>query len=571
MALPYSSVTSTSEYAAQRGMERQVLTLLHRARNPRALAASPLMGAVCREMRTRNPVAALERVVLTVLAGDDESAMRQRDAIFEVDFKRATTNSELARRSGVSRRHFQRRRAEAIAAIARYARTIVARPHSEAPSAQSATAAAARRFERERSAFLLARDRGAVLEMRAIAGNLLRVAENRAARVLAMECRADANVRLGRQDEATEHLDCLSPSARLLVLARLSLLAHNADEAQECARAALRAMGPEDRERYLCLTVVAQASLLRRVPWRLPVVTPTLPLCSWERIAMEVEQARHCALGLEWSDAQRLARSTQRRADVLGYHELTARSAAVLHASAAARGDIEQLRRWRADAVSHLLPTQDRVLATGLFIFSAYNDRLGMDPWLNRVLYERLGVVVPQMLGENESQRAAVHDLLAAFLDAAVAGQNQSPRLETAFSKVARSDSALGHYADKLREPICEMLALAAAAMMGLSWTSAFENLSRAFDNGISQLRPTVPRSIAVAVPRQSKSQLGVIDHLRFNDERAAAEGSPSKNPADLCVRFVSLRPNARTALARRDGGPVARTSGASAGLTDSS
>ncbi len=87
----------------------------------------PIMSALCAEMGTANPVAALERVVLAVFDGDDPATATLRDAILLADFAADATNSDLARRSGVSRRHFQRRRAEAVAAIAQYARGIVER------------------------------------------------------------------------------------------------------------------------------------------------------------------------------------------------------------------------------------------------------------------------------------------------------------------------------------------------------------------------------------------------------------------------------------------------------------
>jgi len=102
---------------------RDVAMLLRRAANPRALAASPLMTAVCRATGNGDAVAALRHVVGLALAGADSAAGADlRDAIFEADFERAATNAQLALRSGVSRRHFQRRRARAVEAIARYAR-----------------------------------------------------------------------------------------------------------------------------------------------------------------------------------------------------------------------------------------------------------------------------------------------------------------------------------------------------------------------------------------------------------------------------------------------------------------
>ena len=98
------------------------MRLLHRARKPEraggcAVGWRPYAGTLERRIR----VYALERIVTAALAGDDARTEKLRSAIFDADFRRAATNAELARRSGVSRRHFQRRRAEAIASIARYA------------------------------------------------------------------------------------------------------------------------------------------------------------------------------------------------------------------------------------------------------------------------------------------------------------------------------------------------------------------------------------------------------------------------------------------------------------------
>jgi hypothetical protein len=277
MELPLASTASGNEHAIQRGMERHVLALLHRARNPQALAAAPLMDAVCRAMDTKDPVDALQRIVLTVFAGDDEYAIDLKNTIVEVDFKRVATNAELARQKGLSPRHFQRRRAEAIAAIARYTRSILERAPTE--PRRSGTYDTAWRFERERAAFLDARNRGSVLEMRAIAGNLLRLAGTRAARVFSLEARADANLRLGRIDEAAQLLQSLPPHARLRNAATLALIAGEPGAAEEYARGALPGC-TEDGERYRCLAPISQSRLARSIPWTQPPQTAHLPFCS---------------------------------------------------------------------------------------------------------------------------------------------------------------------------------------------------------------------------------------------------------------------------------------------------
>ena len=558
MELALSSTVSGNEHAMQRGMERHVLALLHRARNPQALAAAPLMDAVCRAMDTKDPVDALQRIVLTVFAGDDEHAIDLKNTIIEVDFKRVATNAELARQKGLSPRHFQRRRAEAIAAIARYTRSILDRAPAEPRS--SGRYETAWRFERERAAFRDARNRGNVLEMRAIAGNLMRLAGTRAARVFSLEARADANLRLGRIDEATQLLQSLPPHARLRNAATLALIAGAPGAAEEYASAALPGC-TEDGERYRCVALISQSRLVRSIPWSEPAQTARLSLCSWERTAMDVERARHLARLQQWGEATPLARSTLARAEVRGYRELMARSAAVLHDSAKGRGEIAQANVWRARAIASLLQTQDRTLATGLFLASAYDGGCGMDAALAGVLYERLCVVVPQMRGESVGQRAAACRLIAALVDATLALHDRPAKLDGAARAVARGDSGLAHYAQTLCEPgsrRCSQLVL--VAMTGLPWSVALARIHDALARALPQLRPVAPRAIAVEVPRLAESRSGFPDHLRNDDEPPPGVRESTETRTDLRVWRLPFRSGARTVVARRDSGPAART-----------
>ena len=487
----------TNEYALQRGIERQVLTLLHRVRNRRALAAVPLMQSVCAEMGTPDPVAALERIVRTVFSGDDESATQLRKAILDADFDRAATNAELARQTGISQRQFQRRRAVAVSAIAHYARMILGRAQDGAPlRCHRARCEPSSRFEREHAAFLRARDRGVALEMRAIAGSMLRLAESTAAHSLALAYRTETNVRLGKRNEAIEQLSRLSLSTRLLCHAELALLSGDMAGARANAQEALRAASA-DRERFRCLVLLSQAAAFSSVGCRLPDVR-RLPLCSWERAAIETAQARFLVDQRKWEAAEKLARSALRRAELLGYQEPAARSAAVLHAISAAHGDKSAALRWRARAVQFLLPTQDRIAASGLFLGNAYGQWWQMDDLLNAALYERLRVVVPQMHAESARQRDAVCALLAAILDSAAMVCGDSAELARAILLVVRSDSALAHYAEKSREAICEMLALAVTALTGLPWNDAFERIREILDARMMELRPGMQREIAV-------------------------------------------------------------------------
>lgn len=565
MALPLPSTVLASERAVRRGMERYVLALLHRARKPEALAATPLMEAICLATGIAQPVAALEHVVRRALAGEDRTATTRRDAVVEVDFHGVLTNRELAAQKGISRRHFQRRRAKAVAAIAQYATGLLgsARLAESEPHRQTQW-----RFDREAAAYVRARRVGIAPEMRCIAASLARLAGTRASRDFARRSMAAANVRLGRVDEALEGLRDLSPSDAVLLRAELALLNGCPEEAEDYGRLALGEL--DEAERYRGHAVISQARFVRGVAWRPPREAASLPWNSWERIAMEVERARHLALQ-EWrSEAEVVARRAYRRAEELGYHALATRSAATICAVAAARSASVPARWWRARAIEHLLPTQDRLLATGLFCQPADDARLGLDRLLCDVLYRRLCLIVPQVLGDDEERRAAVCGLLAEIFAFSPQGALRSRALDAAIASVAGSGSAFADYAQACVEPLAEMLALARIAVTGSSWGEVFASLRETVARCAHALRPAAPRAIPIAVPQPRQSRLARIDHLRHDEERAGADGCSLEGLADLCLRFVPFRSDAGDALSRSGGHSVTGTSRAVAGLADS-
>ncbi|MGB8964524.1 MAG: hypothetical protein WCB99_02675 [Candidatus Cybelea sp.] len=560
-------------------MERQVLTLLRRVRNPRALAASPLMDAVCRATGEQDAVAALQQVVGAALAGEEQSLTRLRSAIIEVDFARTASNTELARRSGVSRRHFQRWRAQAVTAIARYAREILEELQTEPAEPVPETFARRRgacrqaydgawRFKKEREAFFRARDRANVLEMRSIAGSLLRWAENRDARIFARQCIAEANVHLGNADEAVEQLRGLPPNSSPMVRAKLALLQRNFEAAKAYAQGALAESNGDDR--YRCLALIAQLRLAQGGAWGSPPELTGPRPQTWEGIAMEVADAYDLAHQGKWSDAERTALAAHRRSDSLGFQGLAARSAAVLAAVTEARAETTQSKQWRARAVERLLATQDRLLATGLFLPSQDREWCELDRWLNAAIYRRLCLVVPQMQGETDLQSAAVCGLLEAILDTRSSPLRDSNRLTTAVSRLAASDSAFVHYAGKLQEPIRDTLALAVSAMTGAPWIAVVEILREPLAEILLKLRPTALRTIAVAIPGYEKSQPAVTEHLRVDDRSSTGDAASIETLTDLRIRILPFRSGARIALSRHNGDTAPRAAGAVAGRADS-
>jgi GNAT superfamily N-acetyltransferase len=272
---------------------------------------------------------------------------------------------------------------------------------------------------------------------------------------------------------------------------------------------------------------------------------------SWARIAGQVECARQLVMRGRMAQAQTLASSAWKRCELRGFHGLAARCAAVLCATAEARAALPEARLWRARAIDRLLPTQDRLLANALFVHPAYRRQRLMDRELSDVLYERLCVIVPQMLDDGEAKRTAVTELLVQLFDGRV-----SPG---AIASVARCDSAFAHYAQKNVELVGEMLALALTALTGTAFDAALDALRCALADCVSKLRPAVPRTIAIAVP---KSQSAPMDHLKFDDQRSGGV----EYLAGLHVRFLPLRSDTGAAHARRRRNPVAGPPSAAAG-----
>ena len=220
---------------------------------------------------------------------------------------------------------------------------------------------------------------------------------------------------------------------------------------------------------------------------------------------MESERSRHLAVRGRWCEAQRLAFASYEIAANYGYREVAARCAAVLTAAAEERGEVPTSNHWRANAIAQLLPTLDRVAASGLFLGKSYSGSGGMDDELTGVLYERLRVVMPAMLRDDTARRAVVCKLLAEAVDGAL-GTAAMPAIEVL--------PCPSHYL----EPVAETLALAVSAFARLPWNMALERLRY-----------------------RLQSQQALIEHLRIDDEPSIRRGRGMEAFTDLRVRIVSV------------------------------
>jgi hypothetical protein len=554
-----------SDDGEQRRMGKAVLYMLHRVRKPYGLARAPFAEALCRATGIPNAASALRHAVEEALPGDDARVARLR-AVLLLDFSSNENIGEAAVRMHISRRHLQRFRAEAVAAVAYYIRKLLGRccagdgaaeamtgdslehlahlaaavePSAAAtihqltgagvseslqllrlraaveqgaplrddayanhpgippaivarfvafaaemnglvPSLAAAPIEAAQRyspamrFELEYVAFLRARQRGHALEMRTIAASMRRLAGERGGALpLALQCQSDASLRSGNLAGAHADLDLAGRmtfsrsdlrqfAAATMLQSKIALYENDTRRAEDLANGAYAVLNRNHRDAYACTVLVSQARWQRGDAWRPSLDASRLPRGSWDRIAVDVEHARHLTREGRLKRASRLATQAYGFASAAGFEGLAARAAGTLHGIAEAGSRHDEALRWRADAIARLLRTQDHLLCAGLL-----GDALPVaaDERLVDALYRRLCVFVPQMLGDGDAARRAVFDLLECALNALDEAGESKASMRAAAEAVTASDSALVHYAGQGAAGIAEMLCLTAAAL----------------------------------------------------------------------------------------------------------
>jgi hypothetical protein len=528
--------------------------MLHRAKDESALAAVPLIASLCRRTGIECSTAALARIVRRALPGSDPKTARLRSAILDVDFARTSSNAELAARTGISRRHFQRRRAAAVSAIARYAQRFLEEEQGSRHDSRS---------QRELHAFCEARERGLSLEMRSIAKNLVRLAPDRAGRRTALASLAEANVHCGRIEEATGLLESMAPADATLARAKLELLGGAAGEADDLARKAAAAGAAAERDRAAALVFALQAC--RDGVRSLEPVVPKVPPRSWTALSWEVQRAWQSLDSGRIARARTIATAVFARAERLGFLGVAARAAAALHCVASAGNDRRTARAWCSIALARLLRSGDPLTAAGLFRGRVEIRELD-DPSL-AALYERLCAIIPQMIADSPAQRAAVCELVAAVLERQVDAPG-GHRLASAIEVVIRADSAFAHYVRACFEQVHEAFSLVAAATQCLRWSAAV-HCARESLGPVARLQPSHRRAIPIALTGGTLSQIPFFEHLRIDDGAGGGE-EPKPDLAGLRVRIVSLRSSASGALSRRDHYSAAGASRAAADFTDS-
>jgi len=451
--------------------------LLHRVKKPYDLAVAPYAQAICAATGEPNPARALRRLIDEALPGASYAEARLHSLILRMDFDADLTADEAAQESNLSRRHLQRIRSEAVRAIAHRLRELVhldaAAPAQKSPPAKRPAALdGTQRFRHEYDAFARARERGDTLEMRAIARNIRRIADD-SALALALRLQAEAELRLGRLAQAAplleeaarlayERADTTEFAALTLLRAETHFFEGNTSAAEELSAGALRALPELTHEWIAGHVLIARARLARRARWSPSLEAAALRPDSYGGVAFTIVRAQHAAAEQQWAIARELAESSLDRAKASEFEGLYARSAATLSAIARACGDLDGERQWRADALRSLLRTQDYLTACRLF-----GDACRCDDAAVEAIVDRVRLVVPQTVNDDVEQTAAVRALSAELLARGLDRFRPRALLDRAADCVRDANSAFASYSGFAAAALEEMLTLSLVALAG--------------------------------------------------------------------------------------------------------
>lgn len=576
--IPY--VLEDSDAQVQLRMEADVRRLLRRAGDPLQLAALPLARELCVATGIQDVDAALHFVIERAFYRDWQEA-RLRDLLLPVDREGPEPTAESAARLQVSKRHWHRRRAKAVAILARYIRTLIGvsrLARVEGPANDSAdpldniaelisdmepaTAAdilrlggpqsaakakmlairscldlgtpieeavaqsersgfspllailraqtsvlngnraaaelelrplftrAARDvtfdsealFELEWLAFLRARHGGDTLQMKRVATNLGRLARDRATWISrALLAQAESQIQSGRLQDALVYLEDVDQrshrdfslrrlASSVALKAEIALQQGDDPAAERLAAGAFMILRGRHRDAYRCQVTIARARLRLGKPWSVPADVDNLPAESWDRMALEIEGARHVRAAGYSEEARELAAVSFRNATGLEYAGLAARAAATVGATFAQSST--ERRDWYFQALSQLLATRHRLIGCDLFIAEDRQPDVApfafSDEAVAGLLYRVLENTIPQLRARCDAEARAAR----AFLNEVnryVSGPTLFvTQLDATIDALNSSGGSFGAYLLHFLGDAAELLELAFAATVSL-------------------------------------------------------------------------------------------------------
>jgi hypothetical protein len=303
-------------------------------------------------------------------------------------------------------------------------------------------------FELEWLAFLRARQRGVAHQMDRIARNIKRLAGDRPPWVLrALVADAEAKIRGGRLQDATSILDAAERRGlRTFALTELACSSALRSEiafqrgddvaAERLATGAYLVLRMRHFGAYRCQGLVARARLRLGESWTCPEDVGALAPPAWDRVALNVESARHLFAAGDLKRSRRCALEAFQIAVDRSYAGLAARAAATVGATFGAK--TQRRRAWLFRALTHLVATRDLSLGCDLFALEQreLSAAFGCEPTgeLIGVIHDGLLTAVPMLRAEMHVEGPASRTFLCALTGSALGHTRESHHLESAIA-----------------------------------------------------------------------------------------------------------------------------------------
>jgi hypothetical protein len=331
-------------------------------------------------------------------------------------------------------------------------------------------------FELEWLTFLRARQRGDAHQMDRVARNVKRLAGDRPPWVLrALLADAEAKIRRGRLRDATSTLDAAERRGlRTFALTELACSSALRSEiafqggddaaAKRLATGAYFVLRTRHFGAYRCQGLVARARLRLGESWACPQDIGALELPAWDRVALNVEIARHLLAAGDAKRSRACALEAFQIAADRQYAGLAARAAATVGATFGTT--TQQRRAWRLRALTHLVVTRD--LSVGCDLFAQEQRELsaalrcGPESELAGLIYDGLLTAVPMLRAESHVEGHASRVFLCALITSVFGHTRESDRFENAISALKTNAPSFAqyfvHFAEEARAVIHTVL-----------------------------------------------------------------------------------------------------------------
>ena len=324
--------------------------------------------------------------------------------------------------------------------------------------------------------------------------------------------KASAAIRAGDLCEASSACDLAAQTSyrqrtvtylafATLLQSQIAFLRSEFNEAVELGRGASIALRAQPVHNNLCQHVIQRAKLaLGESPDDAEDLS-LRPAGSWDRLCLETLHARGAFARGDAGRAFDLATTCYEHSLERDYYGLVAQNAATIAAVHLQSGDARSSQTWANAAYAHTLRTADHWLGHDLFSLPGFMPDTGLEVTseFERIIFERLAILVPQLAHDDIRQREATRNLIAAVFAYARKSKARLSSIDDATDAVNETNAVLAHYFAKCAPAIRQLLVLAGTILLPYSDRPAFAvRIGEAVAHAHEQCRPGARRLFLV-------------------------------------------------------------------------